>query len=42
VRVQASRLRAKLLEYYTSEGKDDPILIELPKGQYAPVFSCAQ
>jgi hypothetical protein len=42
VRVQASRLRAKLLEYYTSEGKDDPVLIELPKGQYVPVFSRSQ
>jgi hypothetical protein len=42
VRVQASRLRTKLLEYYTTEGKDDPLLIELPKGQYVPVFSYAQ
>ncbi len=39
VRVQAGRLRAKLLEYYATEGKDDPVLIDLPKGQYRPVFS---
>jgi len=38
VRVQAGRLRAKLLEYYATEGKSDPILIDLPKGQYRPVF----
>jgi len=36
VRVEASRLRTKLREYYDAEGKDDPILIEMPKGSYAP------
>ena len=34
VRVQASRLRSKLQEYYFTEGKSDGILIELPKGHY--------
>jgi len=34
VRVHAARLRAKLAEYYMSEGADDPILIEVPKGSY--------
>jgi hypothetical protein len=29
----------KLQEYYTSEGKADRVLIELPKGHYNPVFS---
>jgi len=38
VRVEASRLRAKLREYYDGEGKDDPIRIEIPKGHYAPAF----
>lgn len=38
VRVEASRLRAKLLEYYETAGKDDPIRILLPKGRYVPVF----
>jgi Tol biopolymer transport system component len=38
VRTEAGRLRARLAEYYVSEGKDDAILIELPKGGYAPVF----
>jgi hypothetical protein len=39
VRVQAGRLRAKLQEYYATEGKDDAVLIDLPKGHYVPVFS---
>jgi hypothetical protein len=39
VRVQASRLRSKLQEYYFTEGKTDSILIELPKGHYTPSFS---
>ncbi len=38
VRVQAGRLRAKLAEYYASEGAKDPILLELPKGSYALAF----
>ncbi len=42
VRVQAGRLRARLMDYYSTEGKDDKILIDLPKGQYAPVFSYVQ
>jgi hypothetical protein len=37
-RVQAGRLRSKLAEYYGSEGADDPILVELPKGTYALSF----
>jgi hypothetical protein len=39
VRVQAGRLRYKLQEYYSTEGKADTVLIELPKGHYKPVFS---
>jgi TolB-like protein len=38
VRTEASRLRARLAEYYVGEGKDDGIVIELPKGGYTPVF----
>lgn len=38
VRVQARRLRARLVSYYREEGRDDDIVIELPKGGYAPVF----
>jgi len=39
VRVQAGRLRGRLREYYDSEGKDDPIWIDIPIGGYVPVFS---
>src|ERR1039457_1730404 len=38
VRVQARRLRTRLTRYYREEGQNDEILIELPKGGYAPVF----
>jgi TolB-like protein/Flp pilus assembly protein TadD len=38
VRVQARRLRAQLTRYYTEEGRDDDLAIELPKGGYTPVF----
>jgi Tol biopolymer transport system component len=38
VRTEAGRLRARLAEYYVGEGKDDGIVIELPKGGYIPVF----
>ncbi len=38
VRVQARRLRAKLEQYYQSADQRDPVLIELPKGSYAPTF----
>jgi hypothetical protein len=38
VRVEASRLRSKLKEYYSNEGREDPVLIEFPKGSYVPVF----
>src|SRR6185369_12077873 len=37
VRVQASRLRQKLEEYYRDEGRADRILITVPKGAYTPV-----
>jgi hypothetical protein len=39
VRVQVGRLRTKLAEYYSSsEGSEDPILVEIPKGTYALTF----
>src|SRR5262245_36797618 len=38
VRVQARRLRARLVRYYREEGGADALVIELPKGGYAPVF----
>ncbi|HET8636732.1 MAG TPA: hypothetical protein VFL96_07775, partial [Acidobacteriaceae bacterium] len=41
VRVEASRLRGRLREYYATQGKHDPILIDLPKGGYSAVFTRA-
>jgi serine/threonine-protein kinase len=38
VRVQARRLRDRLERYYNDEGQNDAILVDLPKGGYAPVF----
>ncbi len=38
VRVQAGRLRSKLAEYYASEGAEDQILVEMPRGTYALTF----
>ena len=38
IRVQAGRLRLKLAEYYGSEGAEDPILVNLPKGGYVLGF----
>ncbi|HTZ72975.1 MAG TPA: tetratricopeptide repeat protein [Candidatus Aquilonibacter sp.] len=38
VRVQARRLRSRLVRYYREEGQNDEIVIELPKGGYEPVF----
>jgi hypothetical protein len=34
IRVQVGRLRTKLAEYYTAEGAEDPVIVELPKGSY--------
>ncbi len=42
VRVEAARLRAKLREYYETEGRSDPVRIDLPKGGYAPLFRRAE
>jgi serine/threonine-protein kinase len=38
VRTEAIRLRARLEKYYEVEGRGDPLVIELPKGGYRPVF----
>lgn len=39
VRVDATRLRAKLRDYYGAEGSTDPNRIDLPRGSYTPVFT---
>ena len=38
VRVQAGRLRGKLAEYYATEGADDAVLVDFPRGTYALTF----
>src|SRR5579863_4887760 len=34
VRMHVARLRQKLSEYYHTEGVDDPIIVDLPKGGF--------
>ena len=36
VRIEAARLREKLREYYGTDGQNDPVRIDLPKGTYTP------
>jgi len=38
--VEAGRLRRRLERHYLTDGTDDPILIDLPKGGYLPQISC--
>src|ERR1700704_4643018 len=38
VRTEAVKLRARLRDYYDSEGREDAIIIDLPKGGYIPAF----
>lgn len=38
VRVQVSQLRKKIEHYFLSEGAAEPVIIELPKRSYTPVF----
>ena len=38
VRVEAGRLRSKLLEYYDGEGRDEAVRVTLPKRGYAVQF----
>lgn len=38
VRVHASMLRKRLNQYFENEGSQEPMIIEIPRGNYAPVF----
>ena len=38
VRMHVGRLRQKLAEYYRSEGLDDPIFVDVPKGGFKVTF----
>ena len=39
VRLEAGRVRRALERYYLVAGQADPVLIEIPKGAYVPVFT---
>jgi hypothetical protein len=39
VRVRAADLRKRLAQYYTDEGREDDIRIEIHPGSYLPIFS---
>jgi hypothetical protein len=38
VRVHASMLRKRVDRYFATEGSSEPIVIEIPRGNYAPIF----
>src|SRR5215510_6707190 len=38
VRTEASKLRSRLTRYYATDGRDDPLVITIPKGSYVPKF----
>jgi hypothetical protein len=38
VRMHTARLRQKLAEYYRTEGMDDPVLVDMPKGGFRITF----
>src|SRR6202030_2793336 len=38
VRVTASQARKKIEQYFASEGASEPVILEIPKGHYAPIF----
>lgn len=39
VRIEAGRVRRALERYYLVAGRDDPIIIAIPKGGYVPTFT---
>src|SRR6266851_2932654 len=42
VRVHVRQLRLKLHEYFDGEGRSEPLILEIPKGSYAPTFRSGQ
>lgn len=38
VRVNASELRKRLAIYFDTEGSNEPLLVDIPRGRYVPVF----
>jgi len=41
VRVHVRQLRLKLHEYFDGVGRNEPLILEVPKGSYAPTFRAA-
>lgn len=39
VSIHANKLRRALERYYLTEGANDPLIIDIPKGSYVPTFS---
>src|SRR5215831_20276316 len=39
VRTEATKLRSRLARYYDAEGREDPVVITIPKGSYVPKFA---
>ena len=42
IRTDAVKLHVRLSQYYPSKAAGDPVVIELPKGGYIPVFRQAE
>jgi hypothetical protein len=38
VRVQVGHLRKRLDQYFSSDGRDEPVILVIPKGSYVPSF----
>src|ERR1700685_1618536 len=38
VRVHVRQLRLKLHEYFNEDGRNETLILEIPKGAYAPIF----
>jgi hypothetical protein len=38
VRVSATELRRRVEAYFAAEGKDEPLIFDIPRGSYSPVF----
>ncbi len=38
VRVEIRQLRKRLDDYFAAEGKDEPLVVHIPKGAYVPTF----
>ena len=38
VRVSATELRRRVEAYFAAEGKDEPLIFDIPRGSYTPIF----